>query len=92
LGTGLETYDPEMLHAVYGYGGILQIPGLNCPISHCFALNGNIHNPFILGIDNIIAKYRFAVPKIQFSGPSYFNHILSNVNERVADYYGKNFK
>lgn len=39
---------------MYGFGG--KLPG-DTKVSHCFALNGNIYNPEVPGIDGALAAY-----------------------------------
>lgn len=52
VGRILENYDSDKMFPVIGFGG--RIPMLLDKTSHCFALNGNIFNPEVPGIDGVI--------------------------------------
>ena len=59
----LQDYDADQLFPVYGFGGKLP----QCPDgqpSHCFALNGNIYNPEVNGLDGILQAYYNSLQKI----------------------------
>jgi hypothetical protein len=60
---------------VFGFGGIPRHCGINA-VSHCFAINGNISNPTICGIDSIIQTYRQTLPQIGLGGPTLFAPLL----------------
>jgi len=45
------------MYPLYGYGGKLPgAPGAN-PVSHCFALNGDIFYPEVNGIQGVLNTY-----------------------------------
>ena len=48
--------------------------------SHCFALNGDIFNPEVAGIDGILNVYRSAIRKCALYGPTNFGEFLSYIN------------
>ena len=52
VGKILENYDSDKMFPVFGFGG--KIPMLLDKVSHCFALNGNIFNPEVPGIEGVI--------------------------------------
>ena len=78
----LAVYDADQLFPVYGYGA--ESEGLSAYL-HCFALNGNQNNPEVNSIDNILKLYREKVPKLRFSGPTYFAPLINTLNNTVKD-------
>ena len=51
----MQFYNSDKMINLYGFGG--QIPPVYNRASHCFALNGDIFNPRVNGIDEVIAHY-----------------------------------
>jgi len=49
-------------------------------VSHCFALNGDIFNPSVNGVEGVCAVYKNAIQKSTLSGPTNFSPILKYVN------------
>ncbi len=78
----LAVYDADQLFPVYGYGALFNGSHNNM---HCFALNGNQNNPEVNTIDNILKLYREVVPKLSFSGPTFFAPLINNLNNNVKD-------
>ena len=78
----LAVYDADQLFPVYGYGAVYNGSSQNL---HCFALNGNQNNPDIKTIDNILKVYRETVPKLSFSGPTFFAPLINNLNNNVKE-------
>ena len=78
----LAVYDADQLFPVYGYGALYNGSQNNM---HCFALNGNQNNPDVNTIDNILKLYRQVVPKLSFSGPTYFAPLINNLNNNVKE-------
>ena len=66
---------------LYGFGG--QIPPIQNQASHCFALNGDIFNPRVNGIEEVIARYKQALNSINLYGPTYFSPIINEVNNMM---------
>ena len=52
VGNILQFYNTDKMVNLYGFGG--AIPPYNQRASHCFALNGDIFNPRVNGIDQVI--------------------------------------
>ena len=75
-------YDYDQLFPVYGYGG--KLPNENL-VNHCFPLNGNIQNPEINSIDNILLTYRQVLPMITLYGPTFFAPLIRNLNSMVRN-------
>jgi hypothetical protein len=69
VGSILCPYSRSQNFAVYGFGAV--IPGSNPrQMNQCFPLNGNEANPYVQGLDGILALYRSAVPLIEFGYPA----------------------
>jgi len=49
--------------------------------SHCFALNGNIFDPEVDGIEGVEEVYKRAINNVRLSGPTNFAPIMKLVNE-----------
>ena len=75
VGEVIEPYDSDKMFPFYGFGGVP--PGTwGGYTSHCFAISGDENNPEINGIQKVAQTYRETLPKIDFSGPTYFEYIL----------------
>jgi hypothetical protein len=55
------------------------VPPVNHRASHCFAVNGDIFNPEVDGIEGVIAAYKNALGKVPFYGPTKFSEVLKTV-------------
>lgn len=75
----LQYYDSKKQIPVYGYGATVP-PAVN-RASHCFALNGDIFNPEVDGLDGIVAAYKSALKNVNLYGPTNFAPTV----ELVAD-------
>ena len=53
----IEPYDNDKSFPVFGFGGVPRHLGQN-DVSHCFAMNGNMANPSIVGIQGIVDTYK----------------------------------
>ena len=76
VGQVIEPYDDDKSFPVFGFGGIPYHCGIK-KVSHCFALNGNINSPEIIGVEGIVEMYRETLMKIELSGPTLFAPLLS---------------
>ena len=88
VAANLENYDSDKLIPMYGFGGILpngedhKIPMTKVkdgseqkPIqwtSHCFAMNGDVSNPQVQGVEGVLKTYKETTPLVGFWGPTYF--------------------
>lgn len=63
---------------MYGFGA--AIPPYTNRASHCFALNGNIFNPRVNGIPEVIEHYKKAIQNVNLYGPTNFADILHEFN------------
>ena len=53
---------------LFGFGAKVRMPNLNTERfdHHCFPLNGNVSNPFVGGLRNMLATYRNCIKDIEF--------------------------
>jgi vacuolar-type H+-ATPase subunit F/Vma7 len=64
--------------------------------THCFALNGDIFNPEVDGLEGVVNAYKHAINNINFYGPTYFSQVIKMVvdmaeSERVSQVNQKYF-
>ena len=53
-------------------------------VSHCFAVNGDIFNPEVDGIEGVIDAYKHACKNLKLYGPTYFSEVLKMVVDMAA--------
>lgn len=82
VGNILQFYNTDKQVNLYGFGG--AIPPYNNRASHCFALNGDIFNPRVDGLDAVVAHYQRALQQANLYGPTHFAEILKSVNDYAA--------
>lgn len=75
-------YDSDSVIPVYGFGA--KLPPYYNSVSHCFALNGNMFDPEIDGVDEICKYYKKKIKKIQFHGPSAMAPLIRFVTEMTS--------
>jgi len=80
VGEVLESYDTDKKYPVFGFGAkIRNAMGKLGPVKHDFSLSETeVH-----GVDGILQAYENILPKLSFSGPTYFHPILEKVIEIV---------
>jgi len=61
---------------VLGYGACIH----GHETSHCFALNGNIFDPEVDGLDGVVESYVRTINNCRLSGPTNFAPIIETVN------------
>ena len=83
VGQILQYYDTDKQIPVLGFGA--AIPPYSQQANHCFALNGNIYDPEVDGLDGVIEVYKNAINKVNLYGPTNFAPILRLVNEMTED-------
>ena len=74
-------YDQSKRVPLLGFGG--AIPPYNRQVSHCFALNGDIFNPFANGLGDAMQLYQSSINKVQLYGPTHMSQIIGLVNQMV---------
>jgi hypothetical protein len=70
----LQHYDSDDKYPVLGFGA--KLPPTHSVTSHCFALNGNIVDPEVKGITDIVKVYRRALGAVSLHGPTHFKDII----------------
>lgn len=50
-------------------------------MSHCFALNGNIFDPEVDGLEGVLEVYKRGVKNTEFFGPTHFNEVIKMTND-----------
>lgn len=84
VGDILKYYDTDQMYPAYGFGAKLyptnsdQIKGRG-QVSHCFALNGNIYDPEVEGIEGVIEAYQKALHNVDLYGPTNFSPLIEYV-------------
>ena len=58
---------------------------MNGRATHCFALNGDIFNPECDGLDGVLATYQNALKRTCLYGPTYFNEVINEINDRCTN-------
>ena len=81
VGGVLQNYDSDQKFPIYGFGGQV-LKGFGA--SHCFAMNGDIFNPEVIGLDNVIRVYRNSLHHCALYGPTNFGSILAQINAHCA--------
>lgn len=74
VGSILQYYDSDKKIPVFGFGG--KLPPSYSVISHCFALNGDIFDPEVNGIEEVLQLYKRKVHEIPFHGPTVFSEVI----------------
>ena len=77
------------LLAQYDHNGKIPLYGFGCqyqslpyePKTHCFAMNGDIFDPEVHGIENCIEHYKNTLPNIRLFGPTNFEDVLRYMDE-----------
>ena len=82
VGDILQCYDTDRNIAVYGFGA--QVPPVAGRASHCFALNGNVFNPKLQGVPNIVDCYRNALNNVKLYGPTHFSEIIAKAVDQAS--------
>ena len=79
VGNILQYYDSDKQIPVFGFGATVP-PSVN-RASHCFALNGDIFDPEVDGIDGVIQAYQSTLKNVNLYGPTNFAPIIELVND-----------
>jgi hypothetical protein len=66
----------------YGFGGV-PVYMRETEVNDCFPLNGNIANPSIKGVDQVLDVYQKNLDKIKLGGPTRFAPLIKNAREQV---------
>jgi vacuolar-type H+-ATPase subunit F/Vma7 len=82
VGNILQFYNSDKQINLYGFGG--SVPPYTNRASHCFALNGDIFNPRVSGIPEVLNCYQRALTNIKLYGPTNFSEVINEVNSNVS--------
>ena len=86
VGSILQFYNTDKQINLFGFGG--AVPPYSTRASHCFAMNGNIFNPRVNGLDAVIAHYRHCLQAVNLYGPTHFESVLKKVNDLTESEQG----
>ena len=81
VGQLLQFYNTDKMINLFGFGG--AIPPYDKKGAHCFAMNGNIFNPRVDGIEGVIAHYKQCLSNVNLYKPTLFAPMLEQVNQMV---------
>ncbi|XP_076333196.1 copine-3-like [Tachypleus tridentatus] len=76
VGNVIQDYDSDKMFPALGFGA--RIPP-TWQVSHEFALNFNMNNPFCAGVQGLVEAYRNCLPQIQLYGPTNFSPVINHV-------------
>lgn len=88
VGSILEAYDSDKMIPALGFGG--NLTHLYGKTSHCFALNGNIFNPELFGVQGVLEAYKSSITKVKLSGPTNFGQIIKYAADMAESYLAHN--
>ena len=78
--TIMQYYNTTKMIAAYGYGAqVVQ----NHETSHCFALNGDIFNPSVPGIEGLMRAYERCLKAVNFGENARFSEVVDTVMKRA---------
>ena len=81
----ISMYNKSNKYNVYGFGA-----QLNGKFKDIFNINGN-DDESIIGIENIISKYKETVNSVSFAGPTLFAPVIKEIKRKVEINYDNNF-
>jgi hypothetical protein len=81
----ISMYNKSNKYNVYGFGA-----ELNGEFKDIFNINGN-DDESIIGLENIISKYKETVNSVYFDGPTLFAPVIKEIKRKVEINYDNNF-
>ena len=81
----ISMYNKSNKYNVYGFGA-----QLNGKFKDIFNINGN-EDESIIGLENIISKYKETVNSVYFAGPTLFAPVIKEIKRKVEINYDNNF-
>ena len=78
VGGILQYYNTNKKINLLGFGG--GVPPYPQRAAHCFAMNGNIFDPRVNGLEEVILHYKHCLANVNLYGPTHFGSILETVN------------
>ncbi|CAG9334665.1 unnamed protein product [Blepharisma stoltei] len=82
VGDILQYYDSDKRIPAYGFGA--RLPPYFDIVSHCFALNKNIFDPEVTGIDGVLNVYKSTINSIIFHGPTIFHELIKTASDYAS--------
>ena len=79
VGNILQYYDSDKQIPAFGFGA--AVPPSTNRASHCFALNGDIFDPEVDGLDGVVEAYKNSLKNVNLYGPTNFAPIIELVND-----------
>ena len=83
----LAYYDDDQLFPCFGFGFVFKNPEQNNNLGKYnrfnYPINGNINDPNIHLIDNLLIEYRKFITQIRLSGPTHFAPMIRDLNNEV---------
>ena len=79
VGNILQYYDSDKQIPTLGFGA--TVPPSTNRASHCFALNGNIFDPEVDGLDGVMEAYKNSLKNVNLYGPTNFAPIIELIND-----------
>eukprot|EP00045_Choanoeca_perplexa_P013309 m.150285 g.150285 ORF g.150285 m.150285 type:complete len:586 (+) comp16314_c0_seq1:94-1851(+) len=87
VGTIIQDYDTDKLFPTFGFGAKAG----DGRVLHEFSLNGDPTNPFVPGIDGVLAAYQQALLNVTLWGPTNFSPTIQRAariaRENLQDYH-----
>lgn len=80
----MQYYDTHKQIPVFGFGAEIS-PNLKDG-NHCFALNGDISNPAVDGLEGVVTAYKNTLNNVNLYGPTNFSPICELVNEMTESF------
>uniref|UniRef100_A0A914YWH6 VWFA domain-containing protein n=1 Tax=Panagrolaimus superbus TaxID=310955 RepID=A0A914YWH6_9BILA len=77
---GLEALSPSSKISLLGFGA--KVPP-DMQFSQCFAMNGNILNPFCRNLIDVEEYYRRCALSVLFFAPTNYSNVISNVTKQA---------
>lgn len=84
VGSVVTKYDSTQKFTVFGFGA-----DVNKKTNHCFPLTFNENNMSVDGLDGILNIYKDAITKVEFSGPTFFEPVITKATQMAIDIYNE---
>ena len=84
VGSILQYYDTHKQIPVFGFGA--EIEPNRKDGNHCFALNGDISDPTVDGLEGVVQAYKNTLNNVNLYGPTNFSPICELVNEMTESF------
>lgn len=85
IGKIIQDYDSDKLFPAFGFGARVSP---SKAVSHEFALNGDVQNPYCAGIDGVLEAYEGCLQRVHLDGPTNFAPIINHVAKFAEKQHG----